>query len=174
MKRLLTIVLAFGLVGAISSIALAQGGARGKASATIGSAQVSIEYGRPALRGRTLQDMLGQLPEGGFWRLGSNKSTTFSTSADLDFGGTAVPKGEYSLWAQKQADGTWKLVFNTQHGQWGTDHDPSKDLVKVPLTQEKTSSPAEQVTINVEKEGSGGKVTIQWGDLQLTTTFTAK
>ena len=114
MRRLSRIVFALGLLGAICCTARAQGGARGKATATIGSAQVSIDYGRPALRGRTIQDMLGQLPEGGFWRLGSNKSTTFSTSADLDFGGTTVPKGDYSLWAQKQADNSWKLVFNTQ------------------------------------------------------------
>jgi hypothetical protein len=170
MKRLLTLVCALGLSAAIACSAWAQGG-RGKASATIGSAHVSIDYGKPALRGRSIQDMLGQLPDGGFWRLGANQSTTFSTSADLDFGGTTVPKGEYSLWAQKQGDNSWKLVFNTQHGQWGTDHDPSKDLVKVPLTQEKASSPAEQVAINVE---SSGKLTIQWGDLQLSTTFTAK
>lgn len=173
MKKLLTIVCALGLGAAISCSAWAQGG-RGKATATIGSANVSIDYGRPALRGRSIQDMLGQLPEGGFWRLGANQSTTFTTGADLDFGGTTVSKGVYSLWAQKQSDNSWKLVFNTQHGQWGTDHDPSKDLVKVPLTQGKASSPAEQVTINVQQEGTGGKLTIEWGDLQLSTTFTAK
>lgn len=174
MRRLLTIVCALGLGAAITYSAWAQGGARGKSTATVGSAQVSVEYGRPALKGRTIQDMLGQLQAGGFWRLGANQSTTFSTSADLDFGGTTVPKGVYSLWAQKQSDNSWKLVFNTQHGQWGTDHDPSKDLVSVPLTQEKASNSAEQVTINLEKEGTGGKITVQWGDLQLSTTFMAK
>jgi Protein of unknown function (DUF2911) len=174
MKRLLTIVCSLGLAAAIACSAWAQGGGRGKSTVTVGSAQISVEYGKPALRGRTIQDMLGQLPAGGFWRLGANKSTTFSTTADLDFGGTTVPKGEYSLWAQKQADNSWKLVFNSQHGQWGTDHDPSKDLVSVPLTQEKAPTSAEQVTINLAQEGSGGKITIQWGDLQLSTTFTAK
>jgi len=174
MKRFLTVVCALGLFALISCSAFAQGGARGKADVTVGSAKVSVEYGRPALKGRTIQDMLGQLPAGGFWRLGSNKSTTFSTSADLDFGGTTVPKGEYSLWAQKQADNSWKLVFNSQHGQWGTDHDPAKDAVSVPLTEGKLSTPAEQVTINLAQEGSGGKITIQWGDLELSATFAAK
>ncbi|HXJ96493.1 MAG TPA: DUF2911 domain-containing protein [Terriglobia bacterium] len=174
MRRLLTIVCALGFVAAISCSAFAQGGARGKSKVTVGSAQVSVDYGRPALKGRSIQSMLGELPTGGFWRLGANQSTTFSTSADLDFGGTTVPKGEYSLWAQKQADNSWKLVFNSQHGQWGTDHDPSKDLVSVPLTQGKTSTPAEEVTINLAQEGSGGKITIQWGDLELSTTFAAK
>ena len=173
MKRLLTIVFALSVAAAISCSAFAQGG-RGKGNITVGSAQVSVEYGRPALKGRGIQDMLGQLPAGGFWRLGSNKSTTFSTSADLDFGGTTVPKGEYSLWAQKQADGSWKLVFNSQHGQWGTDHDPSKDVVSVPLTQGKASSAAEEVTINLGQAGSGAKLTIEWGDLELSTTFAAK
>jgi len=174
MKRILTVVCTLGLFAVISCSAFAQGGARGKANVTVGSAQVSVEYGRPALKGRTIQEMLGQLPAGGFWRLGANKSTTFSTSADLDFGGTAVPKGEYSLWAQKQADNSWKLVFNSQHGQWGTDHDPSKDVASVPLMQGKASTAADEVTINLAQGGSGGKITIQWGDLELSTAFAAK
>lgn len=174
MKRLVTIVGALGLLVAMCSPALAQGGDRGKSNVTVGGAQVSVDYGRPALKGRSIQSMLGELPAGGFWRLGANKSTTFSTSADLDFGGTTVPKGEYSLWAQKQADNSWKLVFNTQHGQWGTDHDPSKDLVSVPLTQEKASSSAEQVTIDLAQAGTGAKIVIRWGDLQLSATFSGK
>ena len=60
--------------------------------------------------------MLSRVEAGGVWRLGANKSTTFKTSADLAFGDVTVPKGEYSLWARREADNTWKLVFNKQHG----------------------------------------------------------
>ena len=57
---------------------------RGSAEATVGSAEVSIEYGRPSLQGR---DMLGQATDGMVWRLGADASTTLTTSGDLDFGG---------------------------------------------------------------------------------------
>lgn len=173
MKRVLTIVCALGFSAALAGTALAQNNPRGKADATVGSAKVSVDYGRPALKGRNVEDMLGKLGAGEVWRLGADKSTTFTTTADLDFGGTTVSKGEYSLWARKESDGSWKLVFNSQHGQWGTDHDASKDVYAVPLKQEKESS-ADTVTIKLENESGGGEISIAWGDLELSTNFTAK
>jgi hypothetical protein len=87
--------------------------------------------------------MIGQLKSGDVWRLGSNKSTTFTTGLDLVFGDVTVPKGEYSLWARKESDGSWKLVFNKQHGQWGTQHDAAQDLAAAPLTETKADKSAE-------------------------------
>jgi hypothetical protein len=174
MKRFLTIVCALGFSAALAGTALAQNNPRGTTGATVGNAKVSVDYGRPALKGRNVQDMLGKLGAGEVWRLGADKSTTFTTTGDLDFGGTAVPKGEYSLWARKDADGSWKLVFNSQHGQWGTDHDASKDVTAVALKQEKESSPADRVTIKVEKESDAGEISIGWGDMELSTNFTSK
>jgi hypothetical protein len=144
---------------------------RGTAGLTLNGKKVSVEYGRPSLHGRTVSDMLGQLGAGQFWRLGADKSTTFSTAGDLMFGDVKVPKGQYSLWAQKQADGSWKLVFNKQHGQWGTNHDPAQDLYSVPLKTEKESKPAEEATINLEEEQGSGEISIQWGDMELSATF---
>jgi len=174
MKSLFTLMCAIGLGAVLAAPAMAQGNPRGTANLTLGSTKVTIEYGRPSLKGRSVSDMLGQLPAGQVWRLGADKSTTFTTTGDLDFNGTTVPKGEYSLWARKESDNNWKLVFNSQHGQWGTNHDASKDAVAVDLKQEKASSSDERVTIELEKEGAGGEVTVQWGDLELSANFTAK
>ena len=174
MKSMLTILCAIGLGTVLAAPAMAQGNPRGTASLTLASTKVTVEYGRPSLKGRDVNQMLGQLPAGEVWRLGADKSTTFTTTGDLDFSGTTVPKGTYSLWARKESDNSWKLVFNSQHGQWGTNHDASKDAVSVPLKQEKGSSSAEEVTIKLEKEGDGGEFTVQWGDLELSANFTAK
>lgn len=176
MKAPLMILCAVALAAATATQAPAQRAGRGKAELTVGSASVTVDYGRPSLHGRSVDSMLSQLPNGptpNFWRLGANQSTTFTTTADLDFGGTTVPKGTYSLWAHHDGD-SWKLVFNTQHGQWGTSHDASKDLVSVPLTQTKAGSSADLVTISLDKHDSGGEIKIQWGDLELTADFTAK
>ena len=114
-----------------------------------------------------------KLGAGEFWRLGADKSTTFKTTGDLTFGDAKVPAGEYSLWAKKEGENKWSLVFNKQHGQWGTEHDTSQDLATVPLTMETASQPAEQVTIKLQKQSGGGKLSIGWGDLALATNFTA-
>jgi hypothetical protein len=157
-----------------TALAFAQGPARGTSKLELQGQTVSVEYGRPSLNGRTLDSLIGQLKAGDVWRLGSNKSTTFSTGVDLAFGDVTVPKGEYSLWARKEADGSWKLVFNKQHGQWGTQHDAAQDVVAAPLTETKAGSSAEQVTISLEKAGDGGEIIIQWGEMLLTGKFTAK
>ncbi|MGH7870507.1 MAG: DUF2911 domain-containing protein [Candidatus Dormibacteraceae bacterium] len=172
MKRLRTSLMALAVVCGLSVTVFAQGNPRGTSKITVNGQTVDVEYGRPSLKGRTVSQLLSKLKPGQFWRLGADKSTTFTASADLDFNGTKVPKGIYSLWAERQANNSWKLVFNGQHGQWGTSHDPSKDLVSVPLKEGKSASSAEMVTISLAESGSGGKITINWGDLELSTDFT--
>src|SRR5208283_4883955 len=162
------------MMACFTAVALAQAGPRGTSSLSLNGKTVSVEYGRPSLRGRTTDEMLGKLPAGGFWRMGSNKATTFKTEIDLAFGDVTVPAGEYSLWMQKQNDNSWKLVFNKQHGQWGTEHDAAQDLASVPLKESKPAKPAEMVTLTLSKAGDGGTLTIQWGTLEAAASFTAK
>ena len=174
MKRFVIAVLTMAVLAVMAESGQAQGNPRGTAKISVGSKTISVEYGRPSLKGRSAADLLQQLKPGDFWRLGADKSTTFSTTADLQFGDVNVPKGEYSLWAQRGADNSWKLVFNKQHGQWGTQHDAAQDLASVPLKETKASSSAEMVTISLVKQGAGGVVAIQWGEMKLTADFKVK
>ena len=174
MKRFLIAVLATAVIVVVAENGLGQRNPRETAKISVGSKTISVEYGRPSLKGRSVADMLQQLKPGDFWRLGADKSTTFSTAADLQFADVTVPNGQYSLWAEREADNSWKLVFNKQHGQWGTEHDASQDLASVPLKETKASNSAEMVTIGLTKAGGGGAIAIQWGDMKLTASFKVK
>jgi hypothetical protein len=174
MKRPLIAVLLMVVVVLMAQGGFAQGNPRGTTTIAIGAKAVSVEYGRPSLKGRSVADLLSQLKPGDFWRLGADKSTTFSTAANLQFGEVSVPAGEYSLWAQREADNSWKLVFNKQHGQWGTQHDASQDVASVPLKGSTASSPEEMVTIRLSKRAGGGAIVIQWGTMRLYADFKAK
>ncbi|HMD83720.1 MAG TPA: DUF2911 domain-containing protein [Terriglobia bacterium] len=174
MRKFAIGVLSVLMVVCFAVVALAQAGPRGTSSLSLNGKTVSVEYGRPSLRGRTTDEMLGKLPAGGFWRMGSNTSTTFKTELDLTFGDVTVPAGEYSLWMQKQGDNSWKLVFNKQHGQWGTQHDAAQDFASVPLTDSKPAKSVDMVTLTLSKAGGGGTLTIQWGTLEVAASFTAK
>lgn len=169
-----------GVFCAVLSLALAgaafAANPRGLAKAEFNGQAVTIDYGRPSLHGRTITQMLGELKPGSFWRLGADSSTTFTSATDLKFGDVTVPKGTYSLWAQRVGEHSWKLVFNTSHGMWGTMHAKYKadDKYFVPLTETKAAAPQDMVTININKAGSGaGAIDVIWGDLELTTQFTA-
>jgi hypothetical protein len=173
MRKLATVVLSVLVVAGFAAVAWAQN-SRGTSSITIKGKTVSVEYGRPSLKGRTTDELLGKLPAGGFWRLGADTSTTFKSQIDLSFGDVSVPAGEFSLWMQKEGEG-WKLVFNKQHGQWGTQHDASKDFASAPLKTSTASTPVEMVTLTLRKAGgAGGTLTIQWGTLEAVASFTAK
>ena len=176
MKRLLMTSLGLAVLLAVTLPLQAQKNPRGKTEITLKGKTVSIDYGRPSLHGRTIQQMLAmKSPTGEFWRLGADSSTTFVTGVPLAFGNETVPAGTYSLWAEMLPNNKWDLVFNTQHGQWGTSHNPKLDLVKTPLHEVKASDSADMVTINLTKHGmDGGHFAVQWGDLMLATNFKAK
>ncbi len=174
MNRLRISILSFMAIAIVASLALAQGNPRGSAKLTLKGKTITVDYGRPSLKGRTINDLASQLKEGDVWRFGADKSTTFSTPVDLAFGDVTVPKGEYSLWVQKQGDDSWKLVFNKQHGQWGTQHDAAQDLASVPLKKVDAGKAEDLFTCSLGKEGPGGVLAAQWGDLKLAAGFTAK
>ena len=163
------------MVGCFAAAAFAQGNPRGTSSLTLKGKTVSVEFGRPALKGRTTDELLGKLKAGGLWRLGADTSTTFKTGIDLAFGEVTVPAGEYSIWMQRQEDNSWKLLFDKQHGQWGEPApDPSQCFASVPLVESKPAASIEMVTLTLSKADGGGTLTIQWGTLEAAASFKAK
>lgn len=133
---------------------------RDTASAEIGGATVTVDYGRPSMRGRKVFG--GIVPFGQVWRTGANAATQLITDRDLVIGGQPVPAGTYSLWTIP-ARGGWTLIINRQHGQWGTEYDSTQDLVRVPLTVTSSNRPVERFTITVAGGEAGeGSIAFAW------------
>ena|SRR5579862_2982821 len=175
MKVLPATLLSALMVACFTVAAFAQGNPRGTTTITPRGKKISIEYGRPSLKGRSTDELLGQLPSGSYWRMGADTSTTLTTGTDLVFPNAVVPAGVYSLWLQRAVDATtWNLVVNKQHGQWGTQHDESQDLVFVPLKQAKAAKSIETLTETLGRARDGGTITIQWGTMVLSASFKAK
>jgi hypothetical protein len=103
---------------------------RDTVTASVAGANITIDYGRPAKRGREIWGKL--VPYDTTWRLGANAATQFRTDKDLEIGGVTVPAGFYTLWLYPTATKSW-LVVNKQTGQWGTAYDQAQDLVRIPL-----------------------------------------
>jgi hypothetical protein len=175
MKKLAMGLLSVLMVAGFAAVALAQGNPRGTSTLTLKGKTVSVDYGRPSLKGRTTDELLGRLKPGGLWRLGADTSTTFKTEIDLAFSNVTIPAGEYSIWMQRQEDNSWKLLFDKEHGQWG---DPAPDasqcFASAPLKESKPAKSVEMVTLTLSKAGSGGTLLIQWGTLEAATSFKAK
>jgi hypothetical protein len=136
--------------------------------ADAGGATLWIDYGRPAARGRVVYG--GIVPYGEVWRTGANAATQFRTDKPLDFGGTVVPAGFYTLWTVPGPDG-WKLLVNSQTGQWGTEHDPAKDVYTVNMTAEALPDPEERFVIHVVPRTGGGVLQLDWASTRASAEF---
>ena len=115
--------------------------------ATIDGATVTIEYGRPSMRGRKIMGEL--VPYGKVWRTGADEATTLTTDKAIQIGGASLPAGKYTLYTLPGAS-DWQLIVNKQTGQWGTEYDQKQDLARTPLKKSAPSAPVEQLTISVE------------------------
>ena len=144
---------------------------RDSVTATAGPARITVNYGRPYKRGRTIVG--GVVPYDEVWRTGANAATGFTTTADLVINGAPVPAGSYTLWTLPSRSG-WKLILNKETGQWGTEYKAEQDLARVDLIARKLATPVEQFTIAIEPSGDGGTIRMQWDDVELTAPFTVK
>jgi DUF2911 family protein len=134
---------------------------------TIDGAAITIEYGRPFLKGRPLDKLA---PAGREWRTGADEATTLITDKPLKFGNLSVPAGTYTLYTVP-GDKEWQLVISKSTGQWGVPYPAGQDLGRVPMSVGKTKT-AEQLTISIVDTPAGGTLRVEWGDTSASVPFT--
>jgi hypothetical protein len=138
------------------------------ASATIGGKTVTISYSSPGVKGRagrlfTKDGQIGKDPTYPVWRAGANSATALHTGGDLDVGGLAVPKGDYTLYVDISNPDNWVLVVNKQTGQWGTKYDKTMDLGRVKMNMSTPSGLVENLKYTLTDKGGGkGSLTLAW------------
>lgn len=137
---------------------------------TIDGANISIEYGRPSLKGRTPGKDVDPF-DGKEWRTGADEATTLKTDKALKIGALAVPAGTYTLYTIPTG-GTWHLIVSKKTGQWGIPYPQGDDLGRAPMTLGKAPAPAEQLTFSIEDTPAGGTLHIDWGTTRASIPFT--
>ena len=137
---------------------------------TIDGANVSVEYGRPSVKGRAIGKDVDPF-EGKEWRTGADEATTLKTDKALKFGSLTVPAGTYTLYTIPTG-GTWHLVISKKTGQWGIPYPQGEDLGRAPMTIGKPPAAAEQLTISVQDTQAGGTLHIDWGGTRASIPFT--
>ena len=145
-------------------------------STVIGGNRVTLVYGRPYTTkpGTDVARKIwgGLVPYDKVWRLGADEATLFLTQKALAIGGTTVPAGAYTLFLLPAADGSAKLIFSKQIGQWGEEYDPANDLARVDLTKTTLDQPVTQFTLAILKSPAGGALQISWENTAYAIPFT--
>jgi hypothetical protein len=99
-------------------------------SQTIDRTVVTIEYGRPAAKGRELFG--GIVAFGKEWTPGANEATTFETNAPLRIAGHDLPAGKYSLWTVP-GETEWTLIFSRRADAFHTRYPRGEDELRVTI-----------------------------------------
>lgn len=136
---------------------------------TIDGAHISIEYGRPSLKGRTVGKEVATYGEE--WRTGADEATTIKTDKALMFGMLHVNPGTYTLYTLPSEKG-WQLIVSKKTGQWGIPYPKGEDVGRVAMRMGAPPAPAEMVTISIEDTPAGGTLHIDWGTTRASAAFT--
>lgn len=168
MKRLTRTGLSLSAIALFSlgtAVLLAQGNNRGETKATVGSAHVSIEYGRPTLQGRKPLEMI---KPGQVWRLGASAPTTIETDQDLLFGNTRVPKGKHILLAQMVEPGKWVLLVSDKPAD---QYNAGAKIAEAPMKIVNGQDSVENMTIKLSGHENQGDIEVAWGTSRLMASF---
>jgi hypothetical protein len=113
-----------------------------KTEQVVGLTNVTIEYSRPAMRGRTIFGDL--VPFNALWRTGANANSLITFSDNVTIDGKELKKGTYSIYTIPNKE-SWEIMFYTDTNNWGN---PQKwDDSKVAL---KTTAAVTQLPVTLE------------------------
>jgi hypothetical protein len=176
MKLFLTCTVAFIATAGVGS---AQSPAATE-SKTIGGKTITIAYSSPRVNHREgklfgKDGRIGQDPTYPVWRAGANSATKFHTDADLDVGGLAVPKGDYTIYVDLTDPANWQLIVNKQTGQWGLTYTKAQDLGRVKMNMSKPPAMVENLKYTItDLGGNKARLTLEWENVVASVPLTVK
>jgi hypothetical protein len=167
------------------TIALAQNAPPPRGKAAIDKL-AGIDYGRPVLKGRSIDEMFKQLPADRIWRAGQNQVTILTAEQDLLIGKSKISAGKYSVYVHIAPTGDWSLVLNKNlgvelvqiwpkappnmaHELWPyytnyTEKIAKEEVARIPMKGEKLSAPVDMFTVELAPNKTGGMLKMSWGD----------
>lgn len=144
-------------------------------SQTVGVTPVTVTYGRPAVRERTLFGPEGEALEahGNVWRAGANEATTITFGHDVQVEGQPVPAGTYSLFFVPDAD-AWTVVVNRVAAQWGAfSYDAAQDVARASVEPVRDASHVELLTYTFPDVAEGAAtLEMAWGTYRVPVRIT--
>jgi len=143
-------------------------------SGVVDGSDITITYGRPSMRGRTIFGRL--VPYGRVWCPGADEATTLDSTRPLRLGGDLdVPAGPHTIWIRPTAE-AWTLIVSKESSGFHTNYNASADLGHLDLTKRAIDTPVERLTFTITKNpaGAGGIVAMQWETTEVSVPFTVQ
>ena len=199
-KMLVMVVAASAVIGAQAPDVKLVPSPRGSAATQVGGtwsegrhtggSWITVDYGRPILRGR--ENIFGKgadygktvLAGAAIWRAGANETTRLVTQVPLQIGGKTIAAGEYNLLVDVK-ENAWTFVLSNQPIQTtfdandkvrlsgATNYDPKFDLVRAPMRLTTSPTSIDQFTIGfADVKPDRGSLYMAWDRTVATVDFT--
>ncbi|MGB3143955.1 MAG: DUF2911 domain-containing protein [Maribacter sp.] len=118
-----------------------------------------ISYGRPQLKGRTLEELA---PTGKVWRTGANEAPEITFYKDVNFGGKDIKAGTYSLFTIPGEE-EWTVILNKNLNQWGSYfYDESADVARITVPNGSDAASLEEFSIAFKDVEGGAHMVMGW------------
>ena len=138
---------------------------------SVGLSSVTVQYSRPAMRGRTIFGDLVPLDK--LWRTGANKNTLVTFESDATVGGSPLKAGTYALYTVPSKD-EWTVYFYTDTENWGLPKpwDENKIAAVYKVKAQSLDTSVESFTITIDKvTDSGAHLTLSWENMSVAIPF---
>lgn len=112
----------------------------------VGLTDVTLEYSRPSMKGRTIFGDL--VPYGKMWRLGANMNTKITFSDDVTVGGNTLKAGSYAIYATPNQS-SWDIFFYTDSNNGGLPQEWDDSKVAAKVTAEVSTLPFDIETFSM-------------------------
>lgn len=131
---------------------------------TIGVTDITINYSRPALKGR---DVFGTVvPYGQLWRTGANGATKFTATTDVMVEGQKLPAGSYSIFSIP-TQSEWTLIFNKNTTASTDQYKQEEDALRVKIKPSMTGEKLENFVIGfTDMTDSTARMNIMWANVK--------
>ena len=128
------------------------------------STYIKVTYGRPHKKGRNI---FGELvPYGKVWRTGANEATEITFTKDVIVNKKRLKAGTYTIFTIPNND-KWKVIFNSDLGQWGAyNYNADKNVLVIDAKISETEISYEPFTIEFQLQDDMANLLMIWDKTQ--------
>lgn len=144
--------------------------ARREATGSVGSLNVSINYGSPGVKGRAIWNGLVGYDQ--VWVTGAHTSTAVKFDKDVMIDNKKITAGTYGFFTIPSAS-EWTLILNTRANQHlADDYTDKEDVIRVKVKPEILKKEVQRLTYQVDKKSdSEGMIIMSWEKIKVTLPF---
>lgn len=142
-----------------------------KIEQVVGLTNVTVEYSRPAMRGRTIFGDL--VPYGKMWRTGANANSKITFGDNVKIGESELKKGTYAIFTVPN-EKSWEVIFYSDSNNWGTPQkwDDAKVAAKVTVPSNIIEAKIESFTIQIDDlKTNSANIGILWDNIYVGVKF---